>query len=398
MTLFKDQYEALRQVNNLKYIEASTVQNILELVTKIDQAKLYRGKGGEVMRNGVCRLIECISVAQLPIPQELIKVYMTTLDESIQKPLEELQESAECALRVFSKTYQSENIAEFEKFVENFLNKGATDPNVVIRRGYTRALSCLSLAIVRGNLEKICKVLEENCTIKGKEQDDADARKFAIKSYQEILSGLLEEEDKVVDSAIVERFFRVAFSLMADYTTDKRGDIGSMVREASMYSMVNILKVLAKKYRANKDFGVKISGDTVFRCVALMLQQLVEKIDRTRLIAGSLLQDLVDHHLKDLPSFKGVERIQALFNKEYIQQKLQAEQERLDTEFSLTEEMKGKAFDTISTQQMNFGDVNLSNTEGFIYYWNLPHCVYPLVTPLLEVPEFSYFIVKILRL
>jgi len=151
---------------------------------------------------------------------------------------------------------------------------------------------------------------------------------------------------------------------------------------------------LAKKYRANKDFGVKISGETVFRCVALMIQQLVEKIDRTRLIAGSLLQDLVDNYLRDLPEFKGLDKVQAIFNKENIQKKLQAEQDRLETNFSLSEEIKGKNFSTISTQQMNFDDVNLSNTEGFIYYWNLPHCVYPLITPLLETHEFSYYILK----
>jgi|JI6StandDraft_1071083.scaffolds.fasta_scaffold38868_3 hypothetical protein len=29
-----------------------------------------------------------------------------------------------------------------------------------------------------------------------------------------------------------------------------------------------------------------------------------------------------------------------------------------------------------------------------IYYWNLPHCVFAVVTPLLEYPEYSYYILK----
>jgi len=183
---------------------------------------------------------------------------------------------------------------------------------------------------------------------------------------------------------------------MADYTTDKRGDIGSMVREASMYSMANMLKLLAKKSKSSPDYPVKISSETVSRCVCLILQQLVEKIDRTRLIAGSILQDLVDNSLSDLPSFAGVEKVKEIFNKENIQKLLQAEQDRLENNFSLSEEMKGKNFASISTQQTTFEDVNLANMEGFVYYWNLPHCVYPTIIPLLKAPEFSYYIVTFL--
>jgi hypothetical protein len=29
-----------------------------------------------------------------------------------------------------------------------------------------------------------------------------------------------------------------------------------------------------------------------------------------------------------------------------------------------------------------------------IYYWNLPHCVFPLVVPLLEYKEYSYLLLK----
>jgi len=394
MTLFRDQYEETRKVNNLKYIEQDTIQNMLEVVQKIEKARLYRGKGGEIMRNGVCRLIEVISMAQIPLSEDKLKVYMMTLDECIQKPQEELQENAETALRAFSRNYHTENLKEFVKFFDNFLARASSDPNVAITRGYTRSLSCLSLAVLRVNKDKVFKVLEENCRIKEKDLDDADTRKHAINSYQEILASFIEEQDNSVDSQAIENFFKVASNLMSDYTTDKRGDIGSMVREASMYSMANILKLLAKKSKISPDYNVKISAETVARSICLMLQQLVEKIDRTRLIAGSILQDLADNSLGDLPAFTGVDKIRAIFNKENIQKLLQAEQNRLDSNFSLSEEMKGKNFAQISTQENTFGDINLENMEGFVYYWNLPHCVFPAIIPLLKAPEFSYYILK----
>ena len=65
------------------------------------------------------------------------------------------------------------------------------------------------------------------------------------------------------------------------------------------------------------------------------------------------------------------------------------EQQRLESDYSLTEEMKAKTFQTISTQEQSYGDVNLTNADAFIYYWNLPHCVYPLIVPLLRYKEYS---------
>lgn len=41
--------------------------SIAELVPSIEKRRLYRGRGGEIMRAAVCRLIECISLAKLPL-------------------------------------------------------------------------------------------------------------------------------------------------------------------------------------------------------------------------------------------------------------------------------------------------------------------------------------------
>ena len=44
-----------------------TISAIVELVPTIEKKRLYRGKGGEQMRAAVCRIIECIACAQLPL-------------------------------------------------------------------------------------------------------------------------------------------------------------------------------------------------------------------------------------------------------------------------------------------------------------------------------------------
>lgn len=43
------------------------LDSVVDLVDRIEKARLYRGRGGEIMRSAVCRLIECISQARLPL-------------------------------------------------------------------------------------------------------------------------------------------------------------------------------------------------------------------------------------------------------------------------------------------------------------------------------------------
>lgn len=41
--------------------------DLSELVVKLEKLRLYRGRGGEIMRAAVCRYIECLSIARIPL-------------------------------------------------------------------------------------------------------------------------------------------------------------------------------------------------------------------------------------------------------------------------------------------------------------------------------------------
>lgn len=63
--------EIVLGLGNLRATNAfdnSTAESIAALVPSIEKARLYRGRGGEIMRAGVCRLIECISLSHLTLP------------------------------------------------------------------------------------------------------------------------------------------------------------------------------------------------------------------------------------------------------------------------------------------------------------------------------------------
>lgn len=56
-----------KHITVVTFISETTLSIISELVPAIEKARLYRGRGGEIMRSSVCRFIECISLAKLPL-------------------------------------------------------------------------------------------------------------------------------------------------------------------------------------------------------------------------------------------------------------------------------------------------------------------------------------------
>lgn len=87
-----------------------------------------------------------------------------------------------------------------------------------------------------------------------------------------------------------EMLNRICDSLLnglKEYTLDNRGDIGAWVREASMTG----LETLAFLINAHKpEF---LGPVLVTRIVTGIAQQAVEKIDRTRALAGRIFYNLI---------------------------------------------------------------------------------------------------------
>ena len=57
----------LDMVEKSDALSAEMKSLIAELVPSIEKARLYRGRGGEIMRSASCRMIECISLARIPL-------------------------------------------------------------------------------------------------------------------------------------------------------------------------------------------------------------------------------------------------------------------------------------------------------------------------------------------
>lgn len=117
---------------------------------------------------------------------------------------------------------------------------------------------------------------------------------------------------------MLERVVPALLVAMADYSTDKRGDVGSWVREASMHGLSTLLRLctdLAERISEidmqigavteggeerteemiNYSMAVQLTGDMACSATAAMLKQMVERIGRVRETGAACLIDLLEH-------------------------------------------------------------------------------------------------------
>ena len=162
-------------------------QRVTEIIRNVDKARLYRGKGGEVMRGGVCHLVRAMAISNVKISNEEDRLYLfEQLLENFKHPNPEIQEEATRAFESFCGTYLShESLTAQDKIVnqvKRMLESSLTDENVALTRGYNMAFGVMSRKIYEILNYEAFETLLKNSVPKGKEADDAETRKFAIKS------------------------------------------------------------------------------------------------------------------------------------------------------------------------------------------------------------------------
>ena len=92
---------------------------VTEIISNVDKARLYRGKGGEVMRGGVCHLIRAMAIAKVQITSAKEKMYLfEQMLENFKHPNPEIQEEATRAFEYFCGTYLSDhNLTAEDKII-----------------------------------------------------------------------------------------------------------------------------------------------------------------------------------------------------------------------------------------------------------------------------------------
>lgn len=298
------------------------------IVSAIEKARLYRGKGGEIMRSAVCRFIECISIAQISLTEKIKRSLLDTLNENLKHPNSHIQNASVEALKHYISTYF---LSMENKGVNDIMSRylqQLTDPNVAARRGSSLALGVLPFEFLAKGWKPVITKLCSACGVEDNPEDrDAEARVNAVKglvSVCEILSETKEssdffsEEDGLALFALIRNeVMDSLFKALDDYSTDNRGDVGSWIREAAMDGLERCTYILCKRDSFNQEkrssLQLEKSDDSsdvlnsyfdatlANNLVGGIVKQAVEKMDKLRESAARILKRLLYNKTTSVP-------------------------------------------------------------------------------------------------
>jgi len=356
---FEKYYDSIKYNNNLEYLleKKELTREILDLVKKIDELKLYRGKGSEIMRNGVNDFIKLFSEVKLPINEDDFIYFHDILFDNIRQSKNDIQEGACESLKIFNNSYGDEFgkkeavMNKLESIFLNMINDSVNNDNIHVTKGYTSAIVTFNHDLLIKHYDLLIDSLIKNTKIKVNQKNeptknnDPITRKCAVDGLAYICVKYMNEKEKDLDK-IIEAILE-AFN---DYEIDpKIGDVGSNVRMACVTGILNIL------YNLYKNKKSEIFDKYLLRSFNAVFRQLAEKIPLVRKITGNEVQKFF-YNLKDE-------------DKELLKQKIP----------------KYEELSHIFLTDIDFDD----NDNVFNIKWIESEFAYPKIMPIIEFDEYN---------
>eukprot|EP00753_Platysulcus_tardus_P003807 PLAT12492.33.p1 GENE.PLAT12492.33~~PLAT12492.33.p1 ORF type:complete len:1099 (-),score=495.96 PLAT12492.33:1951-5247(-) len=174
-------------------LPADLMKAVRNIVPRVEKARLYRGRGGHLMRAAVCRLIECLALAGHALSRRAVLRYWKSLDETMKHPDEEIKAAAVAALRALSRAHTSYvDDALVDRVVRSYVKTLRTDDNPGARRGFTLALGALAPQLLLESSDALASAVDvlTHCAIK---DEDAETRRNALQALREDMEALSSE-------------------------------------------------------------------------------------------------------------------------------------------------------------------------------------------------------------
>ncbi|XP_023000016.1 tubulin-folding cofactor D isoform X1 [Cucurbita maxima] len=247
--------EVVLSLHQCGHILSSDIQKrVAGIVPAIEKARLYRGKGGEIMRAAVSRFIECISLSHLPLLEKTKRMLLDALNENLRHPNSQIQNAAVKSLKPFVLAYLATADAGKSGNITTKYLEQLSDPNVAVRRGSALALSVLPYEFLANRWKDVLLKLCCSCAIEDNPDDrDAEARVNAVRGLVSVCETLVQgREFSNVDELpllylIKDEVMASLFKALDDYSVDNRGDVGSWVREAAMIGLEKCTYILCAR-------------------------------------------------------------------------------------------------------------------------------------------------------
>lgn len=291
-------------------VPQTVVDSAVSIIPALESRRLFRGRGGEFVREAGCRLILSVSIRGhvLPTHVDVLKLGGQTskagtrgqiqkfLEDTWKQPLEWLQNEAIDSFRAFASQYYVEYVPAFHGKVFSSIVDGLHEskpPNE--RRGNILALGAIpsSIAIAPHTtsaqcwevaLDALCRMTK---TETDKDKQDAESRRNAVRALSSLVSTLSKLKQLTMPS-LSGTVHTILTNSMEDYAVDKRGDVGSFARIAGLQGLPQLLEAGISAALIGPDTPAE-GNRLVGLYIEAALQQCVGKIDKLRNIAGTTL-------------------------------------------------------------------------------------------------------------
>jgi hypothetical protein len=305
------------------YLDEKVVQSLKQIHQQLHDRHLYRGLGGELMRQAVCVLIENLSLSRMPFKgdavidgwQWLINDTLRSLHLISSHSRQQIKDAAVSALSALCKEYYRKLPGEAgpaieEELIPRYLAE-LQSPEAMTRCGFSSALGTLPDFLLRGRLQQVLTGLIAVTRISPKDVSFAEARRDGMRAISRICQTVGVKEDGTPDEAMcrenISEVYAALLDGMDDYTTDSRGDVGSCVREAAMTSLMDLTLLLAQTQ------PTLIAAPVCERIMCCVAQQASEKIDRIRAHAAHVFLTLLHFDSPPIPHVPHRGELEKLF-------------------------------------------------------------------------------------
>ncbi|XP_065214517.1 tubulin-specific chaperone D isoform X2 [Planococcus citri] len=310
--------EIIHALANVKdqHIEFDDVAvfEIKQLVPKLQEQNMFRGVGGDLMKEACCFLIMKCSKGKFPIDDDVVACWKNLIDDCLPYENEKVRLSAASAMSALAERHYVSNNEPIDEVCKPVVDRCRAEAlshvSEAARIGYATALGILPKCILERYLNDIIGSLTKCATKTEISSKWVYSRKAAIESLTTIWKAFcVDTEDetatrelKINPVPLLETFL----INLSDYTVDRRGDIGSFVRESSMKALQ---VVITNTCRVNKNI---IPKDLIEVIVVGIAKQALDKISRIRITSSGVFMDVL---YADIPKIENFEEIQKIFPK-----------------------------------------------------------------------------------
>ncbi|XP_010617003.1 tubulin-specific chaperone D [Fukomys damarensis] len=304
------------------YLDEKVVQSLKQIHQQLSGRHLYRGLGGQLMRQAVCVLIENLSLSRMPFKGDpVIDAWQWLIDDTLRslhlvssQSRQQVKDSAVLALAALCNEYYQKEPREASPAVQEVLIPRylveLQSPEEMVRCGFASALGALPGFLLRGRLRQVLEGLSAVTRISPQDVSFAEARKDSLRAIARICQTVGVKAEAAPDEAVcrqnVAQVYTTLLACMGDYTTDSRGDMGAWVREAAMSSLMDLTLLLAQTQPE------LIEAHTCERVMCCVAQQASEKIDRFRAHAAHVFLTLLHSDSSPVPHVPHRRELEAL--------------------------------------------------------------------------------------